>query len=1176
MGCKRNLLNIFLFAPLLLMFYFSPIFAKDADTLHKIDILQAVNDGEATLTASNWDVGNVTNCFDSDTTTLMRSANVNPAFVQINFTNQVSVSRIRVLLGEPGFPNIDKNDWWVEIADNQADLDNKSGSYRLLVPRRYDVAGEWDQIWLFTSGSAKIWKFNIERIVGDDYVHVPELELWSGEFENKFLIIVSQPLYQTGIITKELAVYQEDILKEGWFSSIITVDNDDNPKADYYCPTEKELKDVIKNCYQLGCDGFVIIGSDSDIPVAYWRYHKNRDVDNPTDLYYADVDEWIDLDGNGVYETYDSKWENDQWIEDESKPANPNNPHFYPELFFGRITAGPLCSTIEKEAEKTKFYLDKIHEYRTNGSSLTNEQLNRALFFRSDEYCPDIWDLVYGEFMPQLYCNHGILVSDPENLTEKLQEGYQFATIVTHSGNTEHALHNWTNACRKYEGFSIEDVALTNPKILYVNLFACSAAKFTLPNFGAAYLFNTDYTLTLTGSTGLWGVLLDEICGTELNVGTPVGIVIKNYINRDHGQEGWPKGVLHGDPLIKYEVNNTNKPPRITNKLNYFEASIDEEFLLNFNVTDPEHDPVIIEIESLPENAILNGFALSWTPLWRQVGNTYYFKAKAKDSYNNCYVAEFSIYVNYFKNGLLNCHDGWTKLGNSNIYLTDSSQPFKCKGTCIETNSSWGALEQNITVEPFHFYKLELWRDNEITVNNQAIYIEIYELNQKIPLGEIVSDNIRYDDYFYCSTEFYSGNNSNLTFSLHSGDENSFTSGKLYLTGLRLVDLGTSLMTLLNGDFEDGINNNPDAWTPEAFNNVANFQWEASTGKNNSHCVSIDIPSDQLDDARWIQEVQLLPNKTYKLTGWIKGENITLVQGNIGANLCLMGGFEHSPSFSGTFDWQKTELEFTTPANGIVTIGCRLGFYGSILHGKAWFDDLTLTLLDSTVQFAGNVKYDHSQKPIPNADIYVDDQAICTTNSAGQFSTSDISVGTHTVSVMKGKTEDTAISGADVLMLMKNLAFLITLNDDQKIAADVTKDGNLSGADVQAMMRYLAFFTTNTSHTGEWRFFPEDTSIYFSENTNVDFAGYLLGDVNLSWSNSPLLKKENMDEISFNLDFGAPNFLQEQQISVPLILNTFDKKMNSLLISMTFPASALKFERIEWMREIENYQQKIS
>ncbi|NOZ60960.1 MAG: T9SS type A sorting domain-containing protein [Calditrichaeota bacterium] len=381
---------------------------------------------------------------------------------------------------------------------------------------------------------------------------------------------------------------------------------------------------------------------------------------------------------------------------------------------------------------------------------------------------------------------------------------------------------------------------------------------------------------------------------------------------------------------------------------------------------------------------------------------------------------------------------------------------------------------------------------------------------------------------------------------------------------------------LINGDFELSSENLPFCWIYEAFNNVAVFQWEAGTGRNNSHCVSIDIPSDQLDDARWIQEIQLLPNKTYKLTGWIKGENITLVQGNIGANLCVMGGFEHSPSLSGTFDWQKTELEFTTPANGIVTIGCRLGFYGSILHGKAWFDDLTLTLLDSTVQFAGNVKYDHSQKPIPDADIYVDDQAICTTNSAGQFSASDISVGTHTVSVMKEKTEDTAISGADVLMLMKNLAFLITLNDDQKIAADVTKDGDLSGADVQAMMRHLAFFTTNTSHTGEWRFFPEDTTIDFSEDTNVDFVGYLLGDVNLSWSNSALLSKNGRNGTIFDLKFGAPEQSETAEISIPLILNTSDEKMNTLLFSMTYPASALKFKRVEWTRSLSSFQKVIN
>ncbi len=943
---KKSLVLLIHFILFLVVSSFSAFSATKANS--KIDVLDAVNNGEAVLSATEWDIGHVNNCFDGDTTTLMRSKNINPAFVQINFNIAQTVSKVRVLLGEPGYSTIDRNDWLVEIADTQEDLDSKSGSYQLIVPRRYDVGGNWDEATFPSRTSAKIWKFNIERVIGhDDYVHIPELELWANQFTSRFLIIVSNPLYQTGLITEGLNNYQTDLQNEGWSNTIITVNKNIDSHADYYCPDESDLKNVIHNFYSQGGEGFVIIGSPDDIPTAYWRHHTKREVDNPTDLYYADMDEWIDIDGNGVYESWDSKWENGTWEPDKTKPANPDNLHLNPELLFGRITAGPMASTIEEEAEKVAFYLAKIHEYRAHGSNLTSEQFNRALFFRADEYCPNVWDVVYGEFMPNMYCNHGIMVSGPNDLAEELQKGYLSASIVTHSGNDNHALFEWENAKREFGGFSLNEVAQVNPKVHFVILFACSAAKFTSSNFGAAYIFNTDYALNLIGSTGLWGVLLDQTCGQQLNNGIPVGTVIKNYIIRTHDSEdAWPKGILHGDPLIKYEINNPNKPPRITNKeeLNYLETSVGENYQLTFRVTDPENDPVYLEIADLPENAHLSGNTLYWTPSWAQVDSTFKFRVKAIDSYNNSYTAGFTIYVNHFKNGLLSDHSGWQKSGNGSIYLTDFSQPFKCKATCMQNNSSWTSLEQNINVEPFKWYNLEIWADINLPNYHENTYIKIAEINQQLPFEEIVDQAIRYDDNYYCSNLFFSGNNNNLTFSLHAGDENNLTDGQVIFTGLRLVDLSSQLNAMLvNGDFESGTGNTPDSWSTESFSNAAVFEWENGTGRNSSHCASIHVAPDQSDDARWIQNVQLLPNTTYKLSGWIKGENIVQHTGYNGANLSIINVYTHTAPLTGTFDWTYREIEFDSPADGIVTIGCRLGYFGSIVSGKAWFDDVTLT-----------------------------------------------------------------------------------------------------------------------------------------------------------------------------------------------------------------------------------------
>lgn len=147
----------------------------------KINIASAISTGKATVRASAWDIGRPENCFDANRSTIMRSANVNPAFVQVTFADAREVRKLRVLIGQPGYAFLDHESWWVESADNQVDMDTKSGSYRMVVPRRDRVESTWDSLILTAPVTAKIWKFNIERTLGDGYVHIPELELFSNK-----------------------------------------------------------------------------------------------------------------------------------------------------------------------------------------------------------------------------------------------------------------------------------------------------------------------------------------------------------------------------------------------------------------------------------------------------------------------------------------------------------------------------------------------------------------------------------------------------------------------------------------------------------------------------------------------------------------------------------------------------------------------------------------------------------------------------------------------------------------------------------------------------------------------------------------------------------------------------------------------------------------------------------
>lgn len=154
-----------------------------------------------------------------------------------------------------------------------------------------------------------------------------------------------------------------------------------------------------------------------------------------------------------------------------------------------------------------------------------------------------------------------------------------------------------------------------------------------------------------------------------------------------------------------------------------------------------------------------------------------------------------------------------------------------------------------------------------------------------------------------------------------------------------------------------------DAGSPD-FNTEANFEnfklshWEIATWKNRPQQVSaaseifhegsgalkIHVTEDA-DDVSVYQPVAVIPNSTYRLTGWIRTEDVTVdpnESGTTGAILNIFDRDDSSESILGTSDWKQVTLEFHTGDQSVLNIGCRLGHHGSSCTGTAWFDDLKL------------------------------------------------------------------------------------------------------------------------------------------------------------------------------------------------------------------------------------------
>ena len=107
---------------------------------------------------------------------------------------------------------------------------------------------------------------------------------------------------------------------------------------------------------------------------------------------------------------------------------------------------------------------------------------------------------------------------------------------------------------------------------------------------------------------------------------------------------------------------------------------------------------------------------------------------------------------------------------------------------------------------------------------------------------------------------------------------------------------------------------------------------------------SYKMYSPELNNAAFYKEVEVTPNTTYKVTCFVKTEDVVPEQYNSdgGANICIIEAPEISKSITGTNDWQKIEMMFNSQGRTKVMIGFRLGGNTGRAKGTAWFSDFKL------------------------------------------------------------------------------------------------------------------------------------------------------------------------------------------------------------------------------------------
>jgi alpha-N-arabinofuranosidase len=148
---------------------------------------------------------------------------------------------------------------------------------------------------------------------------------------------------------------------------------------------------------------------------------------------------------------------------------------------------------------------------------------------------------------------------------------------------------------------------------------------------------------------------------------------------------------------------------------------------------------------------------------------------------------------------------------------------------------------------------------------------------------------------------------------------------------------------LVNPSFEESRADKPAGWQTFTWHGRAEFA-HAQAGHSGTR--SAMISSTEGADAAWHTTVVVTPYSTYRLSGWIRTEDVTPTSGQgVLFNLHNLQKVR-TPALTGTNDWTRVEVTFDTGANDAIQVNCLFGGWG-LATGKAWYDDLRLERLST-------------------------------------------------------------------------------------------------------------------------------------------------------------------------------------------------------------------------------------
>ncbi len=143
-----------------------------------------------------------------------------------------------------------------------------------------------------------------------------------------------------------------------------------------------------------------------------------------------------------------------------------------------------------------------------------------------------------------------------------------------------------------------------------------------------------------------------------------------------------------------------------------------------------------------------------------------------------------------------------------------------------------------------------------------------------------------------------------------------------------------------NGGFEAGSGGTPSGWAVGRWHWDEGVSYLSLSGDAFSGSGSVCVENAEENDARFEQAIAVEPNACYRISCMVKAEGCQI--GRAGAGISVADTFVSSDyAYDTAGEWVPLTLYGRTgPDQKSLTIMCRVGGYGSLNVGKAWFDDV--------------------------------------------------------------------------------------------------------------------------------------------------------------------------------------------------------------------------------------------